>query len=400
MITATELRSAPAAAAVDPRESMRRLPGFLQAPLTALTGKAFCGQRPWRLTPTHHLVAAAGSLSGGLLWSWSTLHRSGWWLAVLPLGWMVTLHGVRNLRMMIFHQCSHSNLYGDKKLDSLIGRILSTVLLVEQFSKYSRAHVTDHHSARHMTLHDPTVRALLITIGLRPGMTRRQLWRRLMHAVLSPVFHVRFLVARLVSHFGPSSWVGRAASTLFWAGLGLIATMTHSWKFFLLAWVVPLTLLFQISSTLRLSVKHTFPAPGGRRSGKEYFASLTYAVFLGEPVPPAQASRLQAIKVWSRWLGRMLFVHLPARYLVLTGDSTCHDFHHRHPKSREWANYIFARQRDVEEGHPGWPPYREVWGLTAAINNVFDSLANCDPAEFDLTGSSPAHLSLFGAFDD
>ena len=52
---------------------------------------------------------------------------------------------------------------------------------------------------------------------------------------------------------------------------------------------MPLVPLFQVSNTLRLCVKHTFPEPGleDRRS-RAYFASLTNAILLGDPAPAPQ----------------------------------------------------------------------------------------------------------------
>jgi hypothetical protein len=132
------------------------------------------------------------------------------------------------------------------------------------------------------------------------------------------------------------------------------------------------------------------------RKGKDYFASLTNAIFLGDRAPAAGG-----VVGWLRWGARMLFVHFPARYLVLTGDTVVHDFHHRHPSTRQWANYLFARQQDVDDGTPGWPPYHEAWGLVAAINLTFDSLSAADPAEFDVTKiRSVSKRELFAAFDD
>lgn len=401
MITAPELRSAAPQSILDPRESMRSLPHVLQRPLTLITGKPLAGQRPWRLTPTHHLGAALVSLGVGLMGSWFVLGRGGAWLGLLIVTWMITLHAIRNLRMMIFHQCSHGNLYAEQRVDGLIGRAISVALLVENFRRYSREHAVDHHSARHMTLHDPTVRALLVTLGLRPGMSRRQLWRRLLTAIASPLFHLRFVLARIRSHFGPASWAERLVSTAFLAVIGALVTVTGSWTEFLVAWCIPVTVFYQVSSTFRLAVKHTFPSPAGPRRGREYFASLTYGVFLGEPAPRSCGSRFRAMAAWSRWLARMVFVHFPSRYMVLTGDTVCHDYHHRHPRSRDWPNYLFSRQRDIEAGHPGWPAYKEVWGLVPAVNTIFDSLTNCDPDEFDVRHLKASRYSLFfDAFDD
>ena len=87
----------------DPRETMRTLPRFTQYPLTLFTGKPLAGQRPlpwW--TPRFHLVSAVLSMVTGIAISCAALSPGGkvWLLLLLP-GWAVTLHGMRNLRMMI-----------------------------------------------------------------------------------------------------------------------------------------------------------------------------------------------------------------------------------------------------------------------------------------------------------
>ena len=384
------------------RDSMLRLPGFLQMPLTLLTGKPHTGQRPLRLTPTTHLVCAFGSVAAGLTASGVALAAGGWWLAMLVPGWAMTLHGTRNLRMMIFHQCAHRNMWGRRRPDRVLGKIVAAVLVVQHFERYSAEHVTDHHALHHMTLRDPTVQAFLVSLELRPGMTRAQVWRRVIGKLVSPVFHARFLRARIRSYIHAASPVERTLTATGYAAVALAATALHAWTFLLVAWVLPLTLFFQVSNTLRLCVKHTFPHPGvTKRRGRAYFANLTNAIFLGEPAPSPVLRGFERVLAWARWWLRLLLVHFPARYLVLTGDTVCHDFHHRHPMSRDWANYIFARQADIDGGHRGWPPYREVWGLIPAINLVFGSLSVADAAEYDRRRLAEASdCELFAAFDD
>ncbi|TGZ12631.1 hypothetical protein DV517_67150 [Streptomyces sp. S816] len=51
---------------------------------------------------------------------------------------MLTLHGLRNLRMMVYHQCSHRNMYRRKRLDTVIGRAISSLLVVQNVERYSR----------------------------------------------------------------------------------------------------------------------------------------------------------------------------------------------------------------------------------------------------------------------
>jgi fatty acid desaturase len=389
--------------AIDPRESMRVLPSFLQLPLTLLTGRAFTGQRPLRLSATYHLAGALASMSLGIAVSVAGLRTDGPWLLLLLLpGWAMTLHAMRNLRMMIFHQCSHRNMYARAGLDAFIGRALASVLVVQNYELYSREHVGDHHSVHHMTLRDPTVQAFLVTLGMRPGMTRSQMWRRLAGRLLSPRFHVRFAIARVRSFMHGATTGERLTAIVLYGAIVVLAALTGAWLTVLVVWFVPLVPLFQASNTLRLCVKHTFPGrDAGERRGKAYQASLTNAIFLGEPAPAAGGAAPATVAAWAHWFARMAFVHLPSRYLVLTGDTVCHDYHHRHPVSRRWFDYIFARQEDVDSGHCGWPPYREAWGLVSAITLVFDSLSTADPNEYDVERVGlVSQRELFNAFDD
>jgi hypothetical protein len=233
------------------------------------------------------------------------------------------------------------------------------VLLVQNFQDYKNEHIGEHHSVHYMTLRDPTVKALLIGLGLRAGMPRLMLWHQLLRSLVSPKFQLDFIIARVRSHFLPASPAQRVVSVSFLIVLGLLVTATHSWIAFLIAWVLPLTLFFQITTTLRLCVKHVFPPPGGNKRGKDYFASLTYGVFLGERVPDSHLPIFQEVWAWLGWFARMTLIHFPTRFLVLVADTVCHDYHHRHPKAKNWANYIFARQEDIISGHPGWPPIRK-----------------------------------------
>ncbi|MFF2148174.1 fatty acid desaturase [Kitasatospora sp. NPDC058190] len=384
------------------RESMTRLPRALALPLTLLTGRPHLGQRPVRFTATRHLVNAFWSIGCGLVASATALATGGWWLFLLLPGWAMTLHGMRNLRMMVYHQCAHRNMWRRPRLDAALGTALAGLLVVQDFKRYSEEHVGDHHALHHMTLRDPTVQAFLVSLELAPGMSRGQMWRRVLAKIASPRFHLRFLAARVRSYLHAATPLARLCWVATTAVVAALATWLHLWTFVLTAWVLPLTFFYQISNTLRLCVKHTFPAPEQRvRKGREYFGSLTNAIFLGEPAPDAALPPGRRLLAWTRWWLRMLLVHFPARYLVLTGDTVCHDFHHRHPMSKDWADYIFAREADRVSGAGGWPDYRHVWGLVPAIDAVFDSLRAADPTEYSLSRLADInHRELFAAFDD
>ncbi len=388
--------------AVDPREELRRLPAVLQPPLTWLTGKAYHGQRGLSLSPTVHLVTAVLSIVAGLTGTAAVLAVGSRWalLGVLPC-WASTLHGMRNMRMMLFHQCAHRNMWRARRPDRALGRTLAALLLVQDFDAYSREHVTDHHAAHHMTMRDPTVQAILKTLDMHPGMPRGRMWRTLLRKLASPSYHAAFLAARVQSLWTPATPAARAAIAGGYAVLAAVLTAVDGWTLFLVGWLVPVTVLFQLSNTLRLCVKHTFPPPGATLAGRERFASMTNAIFLCSMPPAASPAGPRWAAVWLRWWAMLLLVHFPSRYLVLTGDTVCHDFHHRHPMSRDWANYIYARQADLESGHPGWPAYQATWGLVPAINRVFDSLSAADARLYDVTQiDSVSRRAGFLAFDD
>ncbi|MFG6200620.1 stearoyl-CoA 9-desaturase [Nonomuraea sp. JJY05] len=383
------------------RESMRRLPGLFSVPLTLLTGKPHAGQRAFRFTPTGHLAAASCSAAAGLAISCLALASGGPALAALPAGWAVTLHALRNLRMMIYHQCAHRNMWRRRGPDNLLGRLIAALLIVQRFDTYRAEHVADHHALHHMTVRDPTVRAFLIGLSLAPGMSRREMWSRLLRLLASPVFHARFLASRVRAHVHGMSREERLWTFASYATAAALATWLQLWPYVLAAWVVPVTVLFQVSNTLRLCVKHTFPPPGrtGRR-GRAYFSGLTNAIFIGEPAPDRLLPGGRRAVAWLRWWARLAVIHFPARYLVLTGDTVCHDYHHRHPMDRRWAGYIFEREARLAALAPGDPPYLHVWGLVPAIDVVFDSLRAADPREYSRERAAAEHHDVFAAFDD
>jgi len=68
--------------------------------------------------------------------------------------------------------------------------------------------------------------------------------------------------------------------------------------------------------------------------------------------------------------------HFACRWLVLVGDTPCHDYHHDHPQSMDWPNEIELRQRDSDRRmKQGLPARTELWGLFATIDRQFHRLA-------------------------
>lgn len=342
----------------------------------------------------HHLWASVVPLAGGLLLGFTVI-GAGWWAALVPVSWLLTTHGLRKLRVMILHQCSHNNFLPHRTLDSYIGRFIALLVVSQEYAGYQREHVSDHHSVHHMTMRDPTVQFLIVGLGAHPGMTRRQLWRRLLVAVLLPRHHIQVTWARVASHLRGTPMGHRAALAAMLGGQLLVVGLNGAWPAYLVVWVFPLIVLFNASAAIRVCSRHTFPAPGVALRGRMAIAAHTHGIFLGDPVPAAGRPWRRLAVDWTRWWLRLVLVHLPARLLVMVGDTPCHDHHHRYPRSPGWANYFSAREDDIRRGHPHWPPYTEVWGLTEAINMVFDSLSVADPARYDPRAGEPARAREF-----
>jgi hypothetical protein len=371
------------------RESWKVLPGWAQRPLTTLSGKPYLGQPAWSVTPGRHLACAALALAAGLVLAAVAPLLGGAWWAALPLGWLLTVHAARKLQVLILHQASHFTFVPGKPwLNRLVGEAISIGLQIQAFESYRREHLGDHHSRNHMSVRDPTVAFLLRELGLRPGLPRAQAWRRLALRLLSPWFHLRRTALRLWSNLGPEAapW-HRLVSAAYVAAVAGLVTWFDAWPAFLTAAVLPLTVFYNAASALRLCVEHRFPTPRRPdRYTRDALASFTSAIFLGDPAPDPGLPWFRRLVAWAGWFLRLLFVHLPGRLLIVPGDTPCHDLHHRKPTLTTWPDYLFTRQRDVEDPRAhGWPPYTETWGsVLDSIDEVFLSLEKADPAEYTL----------------
>ncbi len=304
------------------------------------------------------------------------------WLFLLIPAWIFTVSGGRQLQVVISHHCSHSSFSKHQKVNQWLGEIISIVLILKNFTVYQPDHVSNHHSKRLMTLEDETIKFLFLLLGLRTGMTKKQLWHKLIISLFSPWFHCRFFVARIKSCFFSNSLFHNLLAWFFWSIVITIIAITHSWTVFLVAWVFPMTILYQVSNTIRICSEHSFPEPElAEKRNKLILGRLTKGIFLGELTPNSSLHFLPKLSQWLRWY-LLMFYHLFCRIFILAGDTPCHDWHHRHPASSDWVNYIFARQQDLDNGCPGWPEkYTEVWGLYKAIDICFESLSKLPEIE-------------------
>jgi fatty acid desaturase len=359
----------------DRRESMRVLPDFAQPFLTWLSGKPLSDQEMPERTAGYQLFTGAITLFAGISMAIVSIQNGLTMRALLlPMAWLLIVSGARKLQLMIIHQCAHGNFSRNAKVNESLGVFLSFAFCITPFRIYRKEHMFDHHSRSHMTMKDPTVIFVVEHLGIRPGMTRREMWRQLFLKLFSPIFHTRTFFRRLKAQTRAPKGEFSVALAAWILVLTLAARAGHLITL-ALAVGVPMILLYQMSGAIRLCLEHTFLTERSREdSAWAHHNKFSRAIFLGDATPAAYLPVPKKICLWLIWTLRLLFVHLPCRMFVLTGDTLVHDFHHRLPQSRQWPNYIMARSRDAKAGTGSKLSYQEIWGMVPALNESFDSL--------------------------
>ncbi|MDH6114564.1 hypothetical protein P3T36_000964 [Kitasatospora sp. MAP12-15] len=369
------------------RASFERFPGWTQHLWTWITGKALPGQQPLvKLNTTTYLIADMVALAAGI--------GSAWWivdqgvtlaLLLLPLSWVLTVSAARVCSTVIAHHCMHTRFSGTIKYDREMAQVLSTIVCTEDADQYYEDHINLHHRKETFaTIADPTIQHLL-KLGFRPGMSVPTLWRKLAITVVSPMFHAEFLATRLAQNLWRSATYRRAMSAVYLGTvLGLVAWQ-GAWVPFVLAVLVPLIPLYQIVALLEFLSEHAwFKSKDESLGGRAFHVSHSWGRFNGDALPAKGLGLLGSLGAWSRWTLRLAFYHLPSRILVVPGDLSQHDFHHRKPSTFEWVRAGYARQQDIDAGHPNWPAYTDVWGLGVAINRVFTILSEEELSSWEL----------------
>ncbi len=381
----------------DPRETMRTLPTWMQPFLTWLVGKPYIGQKYSQRTPYYHFLTALVAMLTGCMLTALGFIGSGFFLIFVPIGWLLTVSGARKFQAMIVHQCAHGNFSHRKSTNYIAGCLISSILLLRDFSNYRADHGPNHHGKAFLTHKDETVKFLFTMCHLAPAMRRRECWRKLLISFISPRFHLRFLATRIISCFSFESRLQGFAAAWFYIALAISTIALDILPLVLATWLFPLVVLYQISTTLRLSNEHVWPdAEWDGRINKKYLSKRTFGIFLGDAIPRATLSPIRRQLSWLLWFVRLLFIHIPARLFVMIGDTSCHDYHHRFPNSIKWPNSIFARHEDSLDSSSRWAePYAEVWGVVAACNLVFDSLARL-PADSTGASSDTTLRSVYG----
>ncbi len=365
--------------AADPRLLVaQRTPGWMQGFMTWLMAKPAPDQAPRERSPTHYVVKALVLTLGGIALSAAGMSGVALPLACLLLlvGAITTSSGLGLFQVVVFHHCSHMTVFRRREHNVLVGRLVSSLLLFKSFDEYRAEHMVHHSANKLFTDEDEFTDFVLGICDLAPTATHRQLWRKLLTDLVSPVWHARFMWRRVsASVAGPIPF--RLLGPVFWTALFAGAWACHLLGVLLVAVVLPLSVLLQVATVFRILCEHRFPAQAViERRGKEFICLATAGVFPGSAPPAAPAGTWRGTAAWALWWADMLTVQLFARVFVLVGDAPAHDFHHRRPATKRWPSYIHARQQDEAAGCPGFPVnYQETWGLFRAVDENLASMA-------------------------
>ena len=362
------------------------LPIFLQPFLTWLTAKPPVGEQVKERSPLFFVRVAVGQTLGGvlvaalalMLWNQAPFLLSA---AALFSGLVLSTSGLGLFQVVIFHHCSHGTVFQERDMNVTVGRLISAILLFKHFDAYKVGHMVHHSNNKLLTEEDEFADFVFGMCGLRPGMTKSVLWRRVLVALMSPLFHVNFLRRRLRGAWASPDRTHNVIGASVWLGLAIAAFAVGQFDVFLVAWVLPVTVLLQIATVFRILCEHRFPDPEViRLRGRDFACHATAGVFPGVMPPRRLATSAVGALQWAGWWIDMLTVQLLVRLIVLVGDAPCHDYHHRRPASRRWTSYIQARQVDVETNASGFQTgYQETWGLFRALDQNLDSLARTSP---------------------
>jgi len=350
-----------------------------------LSGKPRPGQRPlldfgglgWWLVSTASLVIWFPLLVLGA----GLIETAGIWnLILLPVIFVMQVIFVGCLRVQqvtFAHYAVHGSLSKRPWLNKIVAQFATIVPLAQNPAEYRADHVQKHHRTRFFTsIHDPDA-AFLLQLGFRPGMSRRQLYAHLWRTIFSPRFHGLFAIARLRSTFMTSDTVHKTAAALWLMALLGLAFIVPWWVF-LLAVIMPWGPLYHISSLIQFLTEHRWAMTERGPSNSGEYADRCVGRFSLLPTPTGETG-IRLWLAWARWSALMI-PEILVRLGSWVGDLPAHDHHHlaghvgHNPE--DWPKAIFERQRSIDEGDPAGLANREVYGLKAALDWVFDGLSD------------------------
>lgn len=361
------------------REAMQALPSWLQPVITEITGKALPNEKPWfPWTRGGRFAAVLAEWATGVGAGITFASLGGIGYALLPVTALMTVAASRALQTGPgVHHAAHDNLFPSQQANNLAGGLASILAWVSPLELYREDHKVHHN--RPAAQDDEDLRFLIDIAGLQPGLPVEEYWRRFWRTLVSPRFHGRYLAARFRSQLINAPMKHRVAAWAWVIAVALLLLVASNPLAILLGYLIPVLLLQQMAAWVGMLGLHTWTrVDDGTRTRREMTAALTHARFFGEPTPSDELRGLRRWTAWTGWGLRLATWHLAIRMAFVQADLPSHDYHHDWPAG-DWANHAYARRDAIASGQRSTPLYTEVWGLRAAIQATFESLAALPP---------------------
>lgn len=382
--------------------------------VTFVSGLAPSDAQPWFIWRRWSLYTAAmawllggAAASTGLLLAMPTM--PAWLLALalpgLAITMMMTAAGGRAVQITLMHDAVHgwdaADKAGDTKARALwwaAGTAQSALVGVQNFEGYRDEHLEHHDAGIFATVRDPDVRFLRF-LGFEPGQSPEELERHFRKLVRSPWFHGVFLAKRVRAQLTTGPIWRRVLVVAAWAAVLALLGANGLLAVFALAWVLPLTVLFQRNALRQYVGEHRWlkvEQPDGQMGEPPAFAEVSAGRFALDAPPSDSLRGVRKLAAWAGWWRRLLLVHAPFRAQVVWGDLSHHDMHHAHGLERlaargedlprfaqpdiAWMNTAYARRTYEQLRQPGDPELSAFWNEADARRATFEGLAAIDPS--------------------
>jgi fatty acid desaturase len=324
-----------------------------------------------RRSKTAYAVEAFGGFGLAVVLGHFLLVFGLWWL--LPIAWLI-LAGRTWALFNIFHHATHDTLFKSKRVNRTLAFCSSIMSFSSSLESYRKEHIQSHHTRAMCTYQDEE--AVFMPLGFPPGKPKSYYYRRLAWLLATPWTYVLYTRYRLWDWQKDEPWRRKIAVWSFAVILVVGAWQLHLMTTFLLAYFVPLFVVFNVTGLLGTFSEHHWGTlldePARLR-----LVLLQQSRFLLDEAPERSLPRSRRTLAWGRWWARLLCYHLPVRVAVLPGDSIHHDHHHRHPRTEQWTISTFERFDHLENGCPGFAdyPHSHAWSLGEAIDRVFTRMS-------------------------
>ena len=124
------------------RESMRVMPSITQPLWTWITAKPLPEElenvRP--LTPFFHIWLSTALIAAGVgISAYSFMFLNNFFL--LAIGFIVASGGLKQMQVMICHNCSHDMIFKSRRANTVLGTVISGFFLLKPFYVYKKEHL-------------------------------------------------------------------------------------------------------------------------------------------------------------------------------------------------------------------------------------------------------------------